>query len=220
MYCATKDPLTLQDLETEYARVPLKRSEPNVNYRETVRVESRVTALSKSQNRLNRLWASAQPLSDALVEAIESERIGPLDDPQARTRLLTNVYGWDVNHARKLWAFGPGESGANFLVDRTQSVQLMSEVKQSVVTAFKWTTSEGVLVEEPMRGVRLNILDATVRGVHCSHVPYGLSLLTTGEDSWNQFYAWHGTIHFYGPPCCLRCKPLGGAHSTGTSLLG
>jgi elongation factor 2 len=68
-----------------------------------------------------------------------------------------------VNHARKLWTFGPGESGANLLVDRTQSVQLMNEVKESVVTAFKWATSEGVLVEEPMRGVRLNILDATVR---------------------------------------------------------
>ena len=152
-----------QDLEEEYARVPLKRLDPVVGYRETVRVESRATALSKSQNKHNRIWASAQPLSDDLIEAVEADRIGPFDDPQARTRLLVDDHGWDMSHARKIWAFGPGESGANVLVDQTHGVQLMNEVKDSVVTAFKWTTNGGVLVEEPMRGVRLNILDATVR---------------------------------------------------------
>lgn len=122
-----------------------------------------MTALSKSANKHNRLWASATPLSEDLVATIEAGSIGPFDDPKTRARILSDEHGWDINHARKLWTFGPGDTGANVLVDQTQGVQLINDIKPSVVSGFKWATSQGVLADEPMRGVRLNILDSLVR---------------------------------------------------------
>ena len=38
----------------------------------------------------------------------------------------------------------------------------VNEWKQAVIGAFSWVTSEGVLCEERMRGVRYNIVDAIV----------------------------------------------------------
>jgi len=42
-------------------------------------------------------------------------------------------------------------------------VQFLSEIRDSSIAAFQWATKEGVLCEENMRGVRLNIIDVTVR---------------------------------------------------------
>ena len=61
----------LQDLENDYAKVPLKISEPVVSYRETVATESDQLCLAKSANKLNRLFMKAAPMSDMLTEAID-----------------------------------------------------------------------------------------------------------------------------------------------------
>jgi elongation factor 2 len=65
--------------------------------------------------------------------------------------------------ARKIWCFGPDTTGPNVLVDVTRGVQYLNEIKDSSIAAFQWATKEGVLCEENMRGVRLNIIDVTVR---------------------------------------------------------
>ena len=39
----------------------------------------------------------------------------------------------------------------------------MNEIKDASIAAFQWAKREGVLCEENMRGVRLNIIDVTVR---------------------------------------------------------
>ena len=84
----------LQDLEEDHAGVPLKKSDPVVGYRETVRAESSIVALSKSQNKHNRLYVKAQPLEEELTRDIESGKIGARDDFKARARILADEYGW------------------------------------------------------------------------------------------------------------------------------
>jgi elongation factor 2 len=81
---------------------------------------------------------------------------------QTRGRLLADKYGWDINDARKIWAFGPDTTGANLLVDVTKGVQYLNEIKDSCIAAFQWATKEGVLCEENMRGIRFNIHDVTL----------------------------------------------------------
>jgi len=44
-------------------------------------------------------------------------------------------------------------------------VQYLNEIKDSCVSAFQWTTKEGVCAEESMRGIRFNLIDVTVRSV-------------------------------------------------------
>jgi elongation factor 2 len=154
--------ICLKDLEEDHAGVPLKKSDPVVGYRETVRAISSMTALSKSQNKHNRLYVTAQPLEDELTTAIEGGKVGARDDFKARARILADEYGWDVTDARKIWCFGPEGTGPNLLVDVTKGVQYLNEIKDHCVSGFQWATKEGVLAEEPMRGIRFNVLDVTV----------------------------------------------------------
>ena len=106
-----------QDLQEDHAGVPLKVSEPVVGYRETVTAESSIVALSKSQNKHNRIYAKAAPLGDALTLAIEAGQVSAHDDDKLRARVLADEFGWDITDARKIWCFGPDTTGANVLVD-------------------------------------------------------------------------------------------------------
>jgi len=154
--------ICLKDLEEDHAGVPLRVSDPVVQYRETVGKESSITALSKSPNKHNRLYVIAQPLDEEVAQAIESGKIGPRDDFKARARILADDFGWDVTDARKIWCFGPDTSGPNVLVDQTKAVQYLNEIKDSVVSGFQWATKEGPVAEEPMRSIRFNIMDVTL----------------------------------------------------------
>ena len=127
-----------------------------------MKAESSIVALSKSQNKHNRLYAKALPLDEEVSNAIEAGKINPRDDFKARARILTDEYGWDVMDARKIWCFGPDTAGPNLLVDVTKGVQYLNEIKDSCVAGFQWATREGVLCDENMRGVRFNIMDVTV----------------------------------------------------------
>ncbi|KIJ35665.1 hypothetical protein M422DRAFT_69913 [Sphaerobolus stellatus SS14] len=182
--------ICLKDLEEDYAGVPLKKSDPVVGYRETVKAESSIIALSKSQNKHNRLYAKAQPLDEELSLAIEAGKINPHDDFKSRARILADGFGWDVTDARKIWCFGPDTTGPNLMVDVTKGVQYLNEIKDSCVAAFQWATKEGVCAEENMRGVRFNILDVTLHtdAIHrgggqiiptCRRVCYAAALLAT-----------------------------------------
>ncbi|EJT99875.1 eukaryotic translation elongation factor 2 [Dacryopinax primogenitus] len=180
--------ICLKDLEEDHAGVPLKKSDPVVGYCETVQTESSMVALSKSQNKHNRLYAKASPLEEELSKDIESGKITPRDDFKIRARVLADEYGWDVTDARKIWCFGPDTTGPNLLVDVTKGVQYLNEIKDSCVAAFQWATKEGVCAEEKMRGVRVNILDVTLHtdAIHrgggqiiptCRRVTYAACLL-------------------------------------------
>lgn len=182
--------ICFKDLEEDHAGVPLKQGRPVVEFRETVRAESSMTALSKSQNKHNRLYAVALPLEEEVTKDIESGKISARDDYKIRARYLADEHGWDVTDARKIWCFGPDTTGANLLVDVTKGVQYLNEIKDSCVAAFQWATKEGVCAEESMRGVRFNILDVTLHtdAIHrgggqiipvCRRVCYAACLLAT-----------------------------------------
>lgn len=154
--------ICLKDLQEDHAGVPLKISDPVVGYRETVRSESSMVALSKSQNKHNRLYVKAMPIEEELTLAIENGKVSARDDFKLRARVLADEFGWDVTDARKIWCFGPDTTGPNLLVDVTKGVQYLNEIKDSCIAAFQWATKEGVCCEENMRGVRVNVLDVTL----------------------------------------------------------
>merc|ERR1719295_1697737 len=155
--------ICLKDLEEDHACIPLKKSDPVVSYRESVDGKSDRTCLSKSPNKHNRLYMTAEPMPDGLPEDIDKgEKISPRMDFKERARYLADEYEYDVTEARKIWCFGPDGTGPNIVVDCTKGVQYLNEIKDSVVAGFQWATKEGVLCEENMRGVRFNIHDVTL----------------------------------------------------------
>ncbi|XP_070543110.1 elongation factor 2-like [Ptychodera flava] len=154
--------ICLKDLEEDHAGVPIKISDPVVSYKETVMSQSSQVCLAKSPNKLNRLFMTAQPLEEELAADIEKGVVSHQQDVKQRAHYLVEKYGWDATEARKIWCFGPDGSGPNVLVDCCKGVQYLSSIKDMVVAGFQWTTSEGVLCEEAMRGIRFNLVDALV----------------------------------------------------------
>ena len=92
-------------------------------------------------------------MEDGLAEAVDEGRIGPRDDPKARSKILAEEFGWDKDLAKKIWCFGPDTMGPNMLTDITKGVQYLNEIRDSCIAAFQWATKEGVMCEENMRGV-------------------------------------------------------------------
>lgn len=72
------------------------------------------------------------------------------------------VTAWDVNDARRIWCFGPDQTGPNIVCDASKGVQYLNEIKDSVIAGFQWASKEGVLCQENMRGVRVNIYDVSL----------------------------------------------------------
>jgi len=155
--------ICLKDLREEYCGgIELKTSDPVVSYRETVTERSDQICLSKSPNKHNRMYVTAEPLKTGLPEDIDSGKVNDKEEPKARARYLSETYEWDVNDARKIWCFGPENTGPNILTDVSKGVQYLNEIKDSVIAAFNWATKDGVLCEENVRGVRFNIHDVTL----------------------------------------------------------
>lgn len=147
----------------EQAQCPIIVDEPVVTYKETVTAESSIQCLAKSQNKHNRLYARAEPLASELCEAIEDKTISFLkDDNKEFAKQLVDLYGWDPNDSKKIWCFGPDQSGPNALVDQTKGVAFVNEIKDSVSGAFQWAAKEGAMTSEAMRGVRINIVDCNL----------------------------------------------------------
>ncbi|KAG0286878.1 Elongation factor 2, partial [Dissophora globulifera] len=154
--------ICLKDLEEDHAQIPIRKSDPVVQYKETIQAESTIIALAKSPNKHNRLFIKAQPLGEDVSNAIESGKIGARDELKARARVLSDEYEWDNQEARKIWSFGPDGTGPNLLVDLTKGVAYLSEIKDSCVAAFQWASREGVFADEQMRGCRFNIMDVVL----------------------------------------------------------
>jgi len=101
-------------------------------------------------------------MADELSRDIEEGLAGPKADPKERAKLLKEKYDWDPNEAQKIWSWGPETDGANVVVDKTQGVQYLLEIKEHVASAFQWITKEGPLAEENMRSCRFNLMDVTM----------------------------------------------------------
>lgn len=121
----------------------------------------------------------------------DATKVKSQQEVSTRARYLAEKYDWDMTEARNIWCFGTEGTGPNLLVDVSNGVQHLNEIKDSVVAGFQWVTKEvsstyltlclcngishfwiplcvsvtilqGVLCAESMQGVRFNIHDAVV----------------------------------------------------------
>merc|ERR1719320_1636590 len=145
--------ICLKDLREQYLKgAEIHVSEPVVSFAETI---SEVTGsdgnyptmcVAKSPNKHNRLYMYAEPMNMDLCKLIEDGEIKPTDDPKPRARRLADEFDWDVNAARKIWAFGcPPDAKANVVVDNSKGVQFLNEIKDHVLSAFMNATAAGVI---------------------------------------------------------------------------
>jgi elongation factor 2 len=120
--------------------------------------------VSKSPNKLNRVYLSAEPLSDEICDAIENDRIKLQSNMKEFGRKFAAKFdGWSKEEAARIWSFGCAPYGkANVLVDQTKAVDYLDKIKSSIIEGFRQITAGGILSDEPLRGVRFTLLDAKI----------------------------------------------------------
>jgi 116 kDa U5 small nuclear ribonucleoprotein component len=156
----------MYDLRNMYSGIEIKVSDPVVSFCETVVETSSVKCFAETPNKKNKLTVISEPLEERLGFAIERGAVD-LDRPVKQVgEYFEREFGWDKLSARSVWCFGPGETGSNILLDDTLPSEVdkgtLGSVKGSVMQGFKWACREGPLCEEPVRGCKVKLLDATL----------------------------------------------------------
>jgi len=52
-----------------------------------------------------------------LCKGIDEKEISARDEPKELAKRLKDEFDWDPNDCKKVWCFGPDETGPNLLVD-------------------------------------------------------------------------------------------------------
>jgi len=131
-------------------------SRPIVVYRESIAKEG-VIAMAKSPNKHSRFWVQVEPLDEKVIGLIDK---GDIFDGMGRKRMdgvLRDEAGWPTDEAKNVWAL---EEHRNVLVDLTKGIQYLREVREMVNSGFRWAAQSGPLADEPMRGIKVKLLDA------------------------------------------------------------
>ncbi|KAF8633597.1 hypothetical protein AX15_001389 [Amanita polypyramis BW_CC] len=156
----------MHDLRKLFAEIEIKVSDPVTRFCETVLETSALKCYADTPNKKNRITMIAEPLERGIAEDIESGRVKIRMTAKERGKFFEEKYQWDLLASRSIWAFGPDDNGPNILLDDTLPSQvdkkLLGTVKEHIKQGFQWAAREGPLCDEPMRGVKFRLLDASL----------------------------------------------------------
>jgi len=142
----------------DYAGGDLKiiASKPIVVYRESVARQG-VVVMGKSPNKHNKFWVQVEPLEEKVIGLIDKGEVSEEINRKQTAAILQKGVGWSAEEARNVWAI---EDHKNMLIDMTKGVQYLHEARDMIISGFRWGCENGPLAEEPMRGVKVKLMDA------------------------------------------------------------
>lgn len=156
----------MHDLRHMYSEIDIRVSDPVVCFSETVIETSCEKCVGETPNKRNLLTMIAEPLEKNLDIDLEEGRISLDADQRDIDKFFRRRYNWDDLACRSIWAFGPETNSTNILFNDTLPYEvdskLLHDVKAPIVQAFQWTTREGPLCEEPIRGVKFKLIHADI----------------------------------------------------------
>jgi elongation factor 2 len=123
---------------------------------------SPVVSVATTPDRLTRLSGRGSCLAPALCTHIESRlAIGAPTSRVVSPLDLERTHHWDPVDATSIWSYGPDSTFANVLVDgiRRDRSELTDVAKEAIVAGWQWGAGAGPLCAEPLRGVRLDVID-------------------------------------------------------------
>ncbi|MGD8545728.1 MAG: elongation factor EF-2 [Candidatus Bathyarchaeota archaeon] len=135
--------------------IEITTSRPIVVYRESIPKEG-IVAMAKSPNKHNRFWIQVEPLEPKVIEMIEK---GDIDTIMSSTRIGEVLYkeaGWPTDEARNVWAL---EEHRNLMINLTKGIQYLREIREMILSGFRWACEAGPLCNEPLRGLKVKLLD-------------------------------------------------------------
>jgi len=134
--------------------IEITTSRPIVVYRESVSGQG-VVAMAKSPNKHSRFWVQIEPLDENVIKMIEK---GDIAEQMGRKRIGTVLKeaGWPTGEARNVWTL---EEHKNMIIDLTKGVQYLREAREMIIAGFRWACESGPLCDEPLRGLKIKLLD-------------------------------------------------------------
>lgn len=152
----------LRDLREAYGKIDIKVSDPVVPFAETVSETSALQCFAETPNGRSKLVMIAEPLEEKILKSLEDGTIKRIGHEPSVLR----DHGWDALAARSLWTFGPDtQRGPNALLNDVliqDTRRKADDVRDSIVQGFCWAMREGPLTDEPVRAVKVRLLDATI----------------------------------------------------------
>lgn len=142
----------------DYSGVEIMPSKPMVVYRESVS-EKGAVATAESPNKYAKFWVQAEPLEEKVLNLIEKGAISNRMESKHVERILSREAGGTAEEDGKVLAVNENK---NILVSAANIVQYSREVKEAIIAGFKWACSAGPLCEEPLRGVKIKLVDAQI----------------------------------------------------------
>ncbi|MEM2945310.1 MAG: elongation factor EF-2 [Thermoproteota archaeon] len=148
------------------AGIQIVTSRPIVIYRESIRRKGG-PVMVRSPNGHNKIMIEVEPLEPKVIELVATGKIGEFTDRREVARMLREC-GWPADEARGVEAVSESFS---LLVDATKGVQRLEQVSGSIRMGFIEAMNEGILAREPVRGVKVKLLDATIHEDPAHHGP-------------------------------------------------
>jgi elongation factor 2 len=133
-------------------------SPPIVVYRESIK-GSAGPIEGKSPNKHNRIYISIEPLDEVTMKLLSTGAVYEDQDWRVRAKILRSEAGWDADEARGIMAI---DQYLNIFVDVTKGIQYLRDIKDTLISAFRWSMEAGPLAQEPIRGVKVKLVDAMV----------------------------------------------------------
>lgn len=150
--------IALWDLQQRTGGIPIETSPPIVVYRESIK-RSAGPVEGKSPNKHNRVYISIEPLDETTLKLLSDGKVYEDQDWRTRAKILRTEASWDSSEARGIWAI---DEHLNILVDVTKGVQYLRDIKDTIISGFRWAMEAGPLCQEPIRGVKVKLIDAMV----------------------------------------------------------
>lgn len=147
-------------------------SPPYVSFRETVQDEEGLLAMVGTKR--SAVGVVCGTLPTAFLKALEKGGVGVPSSEEERmsiayTSMLRSTYGFDELDATQVMGVGPDpSSGLNVFFDdslleeKQVSKALSREHREAILTGFRVAVSAGPLINEAVRGVRLNLIFADI----------------------------------------------------------
>jgi elongation factor 2 len=129
-------------------------SKPIVIHRESIR-KAAGPFEGKSPNKHSKIFIEIEPMGEDVVDMIKTGKIGEYMDKAALAKILREK-GWVPEEAKGVWAI---DETCNVLTEATKGAQFLQDVKDMVVSGYRWAIKEGPLAYEQIRGVKAKITD-------------------------------------------------------------
>jgi elongation factor 2 len=114
--------------------IEIAASNPTVDYRESITTKGLIVT-AKSSNKQNTFWVQVEPMQEKPLEPTETGR------------------------EKNIWAT---DEYQNILLNLTKGFKYSEETKNIIVSGFHWACKTGPLCEEPLRNVKVKLIDAQI----------------------------------------------------------